>query len=311
MTDNAAQRALRTMDLIPYILENPGVSTSHLAMKFSVTQKQIERDLQLIFLCGLPGYTPYELIDLTFEDGIVSIIEPQVLTKPRNFSSNEMVVIKIGLEILREVNVDEPAKLDKIDTLLQKINKNLDQEAVVLANPIISSPYYSVINSAISQRRQIKIEYQSVSTDQFSTRVITPYAINVLNGNMYLSAYDVDRQAERVFKIDLISKCEIGEQTDMDIIKTAQNELMVELMVDEKSTRFIERNTSIVTKKELTAEGFKVVLKVSNLDWICRAILSFAPHIRVISPPSLSKLVDERIKDLQESYSITRKIGVS
>jgi len=38
MTDSAAQRALRTMDLIPYILENPGVSTSHLAMKFSVTQ---------------------------------------------------------------------------------------------------------------------------------------------------------------------------------------------------------------------------------------------------------------------------------
>jgi len=98
MADNAAQRALRTMDLVPYILENPGISTIDLAAKFSVTQKQIEKDLQLIFLCGLPGYTPYELIDLTFEDGIVSIIEPQVLTKPRNFSSNEMVVIKLGLD---------------------------------------------------------------------------------------------------------------------------------------------------------------------------------------------------------------------
>jgi proteasome accessory factor C len=66
MADNAAQRALRTMDLVPYILENPGISTIDLAAKFSVTQKQIEKDLQLIFLCGLPGYTPYELIDLSF-----------------------------------------------------------------------------------------------------------------------------------------------------------------------------------------------------------------------------------------------------
>ncbi len=41
MADNAAQRALRTMDLVPYILEHPGVSTEDLAAKFSVTQKQI------------------------------------------------------------------------------------------------------------------------------------------------------------------------------------------------------------------------------------------------------------------------------
>ena len=43
MADNAAQRALRTMDLVPYILEHPGVSTEDLAVKFSVTQKQIEK----------------------------------------------------------------------------------------------------------------------------------------------------------------------------------------------------------------------------------------------------------------------------
>ena len=60
MAESAAIRALRAMDLIPYILENPGISISNLSEKFSVSEKQIESDLQLIFLCGLPGYTPYE-----------------------------------------------------------------------------------------------------------------------------------------------------------------------------------------------------------------------------------------------------------
>ena len=76
MVDTAATRALRTMDLIPYILENPGISIRELAKQFNVTEKQIESDLQLVFMCGLPGYTPYELIDLVFEDGVVSIIDP-------------------------------------------------------------------------------------------------------------------------------------------------------------------------------------------------------------------------------------------
>lgn len=52
-------------------------------------------------MCGLPGYTPYDLIDLVFEDGVVSVIDPQVLTKPRNFSKTEHVAVVLGLEILK------------------------------------------------------------------------------------------------------------------------------------------------------------------------------------------------------------------
>ena len=306
MADNAAQRALRTMDLVPYILENPGISTIDLAAKFSVTQKQIEKDLQLIFLCGLPGYTPYELIDLTFEDGIVSIIEPQVLTKPRNFSSNEMVVIKLGLEILREINVNEPNKLDKISTLLQKVHRETDQDSVLLAKEISSSPYYSVINTAISQRKQLSIEYQSVSKDQLSTRLIVPYNISMLNGNLYLSAYDMDRQSDRVFKLDLISKCEIGERTELDLVKSTSIDQIVELMVDVKLTNFIERNTSIIVDQKLTADGIKVTLKVNNLEWISRAVISYAPNITVISPIALSEMIEQRVKNLLNAYSSQR-----
>ena len=306
MADNAAQRALRTMDLVPYILENPGISTIDLAAKFSVTQKQIEKDLQLIFLCGLPGYTPYELIDLTFEDGIVSIIEPQVLTKPRNFSSNEMVVIKLGLEILREINVNEPNKLDKISTLLQKVHKETDQDSVLLAKEISSSPYYSVINTAISQRKQLSIEYQSVSKDQLSTRLIVPFKISMLNGNLYLSAYDMDRHSDRIFKLNLISKCEIGERTELDLVKSTSIYQIVELMVDVKLANFIERNTSIIVDQKLTVDGIKVTLKVNNLEWISRAVISYAPNIKVISPIALSEMIEQRAKNLLNAYSSQR-----
>ena len=306
MADNAAQRALRTMDLVPYILEHPGVSTEDLAVKFSVTQKQIEKDLQLIFLCGLPGYTPYELIDLTFEDGVVSIIEPQVLTKPRNFSSNEMVAIKLGLEILREINVNEPDKLDKISTLLQKVHSQTDQDSILLAKEISTSPYYSVINTAISQRRQISIEYQSVSKDQLTTRLIVPYNVSMLNGNLYLSAYDMDRQSDRVFKLDLISKCVIGEPTELDLTKKTSIDQIVELMVDVKLTNFIERNTSIIVDQRLTSDGIKVTLKVNNLEWISRAVMSYAPNIKVISPAALSEMIEQRVKNLLNAYSSQR-----
>ena len=216
------------------------------------------------------------------------------------------MVIKLGLEILRELNVNEPNKLDKINTLLQKFHSETGQDSVLLAKEISSSPYYSVISTAISQRKQLSIEYQSVSKDQLSTRLIAPYNISMLNGNLYLSAYDMDRQSDRVFKLDLISKCEIGERTEVNSVKSTSIDHIVELMVDVKLTNFIERNTSIIVDQRLTADGIKVTLKVNNLEWISRAVISNAPNIKVISPKVLSEMIEQRAKNLLNAYSSQR-----
>jgi proteasome accessory factor C len=303
MADNAAQRALRTMDLIPYILENPGITTTELAEKFNTTQKQIEKDLQLIFLCGLPGYTPYELIDLTFEDGIVSVIEPQVLNKPRKFSSSEMVVIKLGLEILREINADDMRKLTKIDKILNKINSGADQNSFLLADQINSTLFYSQISLAISQKRILNIEYKSLAKDNLSKRKILPGRISMSNGNLYLSAYDIERQSDRVFKMELISSCDTGEIFKENSIPSNESDQVIELWVDEKLTNYIERNTSIIIAQQKITGGLQVTLKVSNLEWLARSIVSFAPDIMVISPASLSEMVNQRVRDLLATYA--------
>jgi len=303
MADNAAQRALRTMDLIPYILENPGITTNELAEKFNTTQGQIEKDLQLIFLCGLPGYTPYELIDLTFEDGIVSVIEPQVLNKPRNFSSSEIVVIKLGLEILKEINARDLLKLKKIDGILNKINSGADKNSFLLAEQINSTHFYSQISLAISQKRVLKIEYKSLAKDSLSKRIILPGRISMSNGSLYLSAYDIDRQSDRVFKMELISSCETGEIFKENPTQANETNQIIELWVDEKMTNFIERNTSIIIAQQKVTGGLQVTLKVNNLEWLARSIMSFAPDIMVISPASLSDRINQRARDVLDTYA--------
>lgn len=303
MADNAAQRALRTMDLIPYILENPGITTNELAEKFNTTQGQIEKDLQLIFLCGLPGYTPYELIDLTFEDGIVSVIEPQVLNKPRNFSSSEIVVIKLGLEILKEINARDLLKLKKIDGILNKINSGADKNSFLLAEQINSTHFYSQISLAISQKRVLKIEYKSLAKDSLSKRIILPGRISMSNGSLYLSAYDIERQSDRVFKMELISSCETGEIFKENPTQANETNQIIELWVDEKMTNFIERNTSIIIAQQKVTGGLQITLKVNNLEWLARSIMSFAPDIMVISPASLSDRINQRARDVLDTYA--------
>jgi predicted DNA-binding transcriptional regulator YafY len=303
MSDTAAVRALRTMDLIPYILEHPGISINQLSENFAVTEKEIEKDLQLAFMCGLPGYTPYELIDLTYEDGVVSIIDPQVLNKPRSFSSNERVVIALGLEILKNISSSNDENLKKIENLSKKFMDEESGDSVMIVEQNLTFPFLNIINQAVFETRVIVFDYQSISKDVLSNRKVAPYKLFLQNGNLYLSGYDYHAQSDRIFKADQIVNCVIGDQANLGQANSPQKEETVELIVDLKAVNFIERNSTIIIDQKMRNAQLHVKLKVSNFDWLKRAILSNAPSIKVISPQSLASEVEQMASDLISAYS--------
>ena len=308
MVDNAANRALRTMDLIPYILENPGVSITKLAKQFSVTEKQIESDLQLVFMCGLPGYTPYELIDLIFEEGIVSIIDPQVLDKPRRFTKSELVVIALGLQLLGELSSSDSTRLSKIKLLSNKITQLGGSNSVIFAPSSSKSPFVEVISKAITNKKSLTIQYQSLVKDEVSIRTIFPHNLYFMNGNLYLSAMDLAAKADRVFKVELIKTCEVGNDVSSEIVN--ENNSTIEVILDVQKTykNFIERNSSIITAVEEQKNCFRVHLKLSNLEWLKRSILSNSPGIKVISPSLLAQEVSALATSLLASYQAVKPI---
>ena len=308
MVDNAASRALRTMDLIPYILENPGISIGKLAKQFSVSEKHVESDLQLIFMCGLPGYTPYELIDLIFEDGVVSIIDPQVLDKPRRFTKSELVVIVLGLQLLSELSASDAIRSGKLQLLSNKIMKLGGSNSVVIAPSSSKSPYVEVITRAITDKKSLTMQYQSLVKDEISVRAIIPHSLYLMNGNLYLSALDLKAKSDRIFKVELIKNCKIGNEISSEAVAQDSSTLEVVLDVQRAYRNFIERNSSIITAVEEQKNSFRVQLKLNNLEWLKRSILSNSPGIKVISPPSLAQEVAELAASLLASYQVVKVI---
>ena len=302
MVDTAAVRALRSMDLIPYVLENPGVSIAELSAKFSVTQAQIESDLQLVFMCGLPGYTPYELIDVAFEDGVVSVIDPQVLDKPRKFSSNEIVVIALGLKILIDINQTNSTALTKLKQLSEKIAKLGSNKSILMAGDVSTFPFFEIISKSISEQRILDLQYHSLTKDEITQRKVLPEKLYFLNGSLYLAALDIDIDSDRVFKVDLIKECKVGEQVAAKKVLESSIETTVILDVQKQNRNFIERNSSIITAIQENGDSTRVHLQVSNLDWIKLTVLSNAPGITVVTPELLATAVIQSARDLLALY---------
>ena len=143
---DALSRTRRALDLIPYILEHQGISMDELADRFNISTEVLYEDLNLLFCCGLPGYTPLELIDISFDDGVVSVSNPQEFDKPRKLSKQELLRLYLGLELLAQF---APEKLmGNVDSLRSQISDLLKAgKPIEILNDVNRELVRSILNA--------------------------------------------------------------------------------------------------------------------------------------------------------------------
>ena len=304
MSESALDRTARALDLIPYLLEHQGISIAELAQVFGVTEKQMNDDLILIHMCGLPGYTPLELIEMYYEDGYVTVSDPQSLTKPRSMNRSEITSLLVSLDLLKSLRSDAIA--DEIEGLKIKLRKSLSFEnPYVVVSDSKNSEIVEKLEQAIAKGNALKIVYLSGSKDESTERLILPLEIYQANSNTYLSAWCQTSKSDRTFRLDRIISIE-NSANDVMVVnssaaETKDSALNIELLIAKSARNFIEENSSII---ESTAEGdgFRVKLHPIDLDWLARTILGFGSGIEVISPTILAVQVKERAQAIKAAY---------
>ena len=96
------QRLPRLLALVPYLQAHPGIAVAEAAADFGVTEQQLRRDLQLLWMCGLPGHGPGDLIDLSFEGETVSVIFDAGMSRPLRLTAEEALALVVALRTLAE-----------------------------------------------------------------------------------------------------------------------------------------------------------------------------------------------------------------
>src|SRR3954469_17759746 len=109
----------RLLNLVPYLLARPGISVDEAAADHDVTDRQLREDLELLWVCGLPGYGPGDLIDMAFDGDRVTITYDAGIDRPLRLNQDEALALIVALRMLSETpGVD---RRDAIDRALAKI----------------------------------------------------------------------------------------------------------------------------------------------------------------------------------------------
>ncbi len=299
LADNQVSRLL---DLVPYLTLNQGVALEKIASDFNTTNSAVLDDLNTLWMCGLPGYTPLELIDLSFETGYVSIRNADVLSSPRKLSDSETAALILGLSIIRGSLPSSSEHALLIDDLVQKLSVKTRVVAPKNISVNVLPEVREIIFSSVKTGESVKISYHSISRDEVSSRNITPLRVFNEGNTEHVYSFCESSEDFRVFRLDRISQAESTGTKRVLPLPESVPESIAELRLKVHSNlREISETFNLRDHTELKPED-EVVSNVFSTEWAIRTICSLLGTAEVLEPLDIRELVLSRAQKALNQY---------
>ncbi len=303
-----SDRLGRMLVIVPYLVRHPGAELSEVSRLFDVTQDELRRDLDLLFMSGLPPYGPGDLIDVDVdEDGRVWITMADHFSRPLRLTRSEALALYLrGTELASTAGLPEAPALA---SSLQKLREGLGPEtlgaaAIESAAGASPPPHLAALRTAAQEHRRVRIEYFAGSTGQWSTRQVEVEAVFSSIGNWYAVAWDVDADGERLFRVDRIRSVEETGQTftprglegaGRPLYTLTEHDVAVRLRLG-PGARWLAEYYATTDEREREDGTIEVTLPARQLGWVATLLLGVGPEAQIVDPPELR----ERLHDMAD-----------
>jgi proteasome accessory factor C len=271
---------------VPFLATHQGIELKALSENFEVTDAQMLADLTTLWMCGLPGYTPLELMDLSFESGFVTIHNAETLSHPRALSDEEAIALLLGLDVvIASLPSDrEDLRLIALD-LVERLSHRNSIPSKMSALPATPGSVRAIIENSLLEKESVEILYHSSYSDEVSRRIVIPIEIRQENGFEYLWAVCQSAHALRSFRLDRIQEAapKSREIDALPLISGDQGDgISYTLHAHSRPRQVIERFA--INKEDFTAH---VQVHSFSTEWIRRSVLASAGSVEVIEPASI------------------------
>ena len=305
--NKGSTRLARILKLIPFLQRNSGIEVRDAAALFGVREEQLIADLNLIWMCGLPGYTHLELIDVSYDSGVITINNAQTLDRPMRITFDEGTALLLAIENLAEIA--PPGDLHVLTSLRKKI---ADLIALQIDHPqVLASNQESVLPELIraleSGDSLIDIDYYSATLDDTIRRTVLPSEIITMNSFTYLSGYVAEEERHLFFRTDRIQRITrlplpTKEERKHEIASSTKKSIMADVIIQPDGYWFIQKWRLSGLAFDATRNAFVGQIEVYNPKWMERAAMSSAGAIIVQAPAELRAQVISGANRTLERY---------
>ncbi|MCE5191262.1 MAG: WYL domain-containing protein [Actinomycetia bacterium] len=298
---NTAMHARRMLALLPYLRQGETLELAELASAVGATTSQVAGDLTALSFCGVPPFTPDEMIDLAIDGDTVTVLSaPPALERPVRLAPREARALVAALEAAGHA-ADDPL----VTKLLTIASAELDpaQLAATLRAGDASAPVvgiYAVLAEAIETGTKVRIGYFSAGSGTHSERVICPHALANDRGAWYVNAYCESACAMRTFRLDRIREAEAtGERfqpsvsIDASVSMPAAGLPIAVLRLAPTAPHTEERDWPGATFSVKPNGAIFAEVPYSSATWVARRVAAGLGMIDAIEPAEVRAAVRE------------------
>jgi len=312
-------RLIRLLNMVPYFQANPRVGYAKAATDLGVTRKQLQADINQLWICGLPGYGPGDLIDFELSDDTIKVTFSAGMDQPLRLNSSEASVLLVALRALADIPgvVDPAAALSaiaKIEAAAGTIVDDDDDAVAAEDEPApIEAHAAAAVREALRDSRAVSIEYYSASRDALSARVVDPIRVVLVGDHSYLEAWCREAEGVRLFRFDRIVDAHVLDepaeppQPAVDappptaLFDADPSLPSATLRISPRAAWMLEYFPMRVLSE---ADGYCVAtMTYAAEDWMARQILGFGADVQVLAPQSLAEQVRASAVDALAAYS--------
>ena len=290
----ASDRFRRIVAIVPWIAERGGPRIDEVCAQFDISREDLLADLDVIFMVGIPPYTPDELIDVIIDDDRVWVTLGRYFTRPLRLTAQEaLAVLAAGSGLMATTGADPEGPLARALTKLQRVVGIGEPGSLEVSLGGADSGTLALLQQATTERRQIEIDYYSYSTDESRVRTIDPYRVYATDGNWYVIGWCHSAEAERLFRVDRIRRAHLTDGSfelpaELPAATSysgsgADPRIAIEVG---PADRWIAEHYPTDRFEELPGGRYRAVLAVGGDAWLERLLLRLVSGANVLDLPN-------------------------
>jgi predicted DNA-binding transcriptional regulator YafY len=296
----SAERLRRLLALVPYVVSRQAVGLAETAATFGMTERELIDDLNLAWCVELKSPEPYCPIDLSYEDGMVTISQAESIARPLRLAADEASALLVALRMLAEAGGDG----DAVTRLVAKIEDAAGASAAPSSQFTIqidrpNGPGVpAAVDAALAARKRVHLRYYVPGRDEATERDVDPIKLVVQEGRPYLRGWCLLAEGVRNFRLDRVLDVEIldqpaevhAEEEPSDagggLFRPSEADLLVELELA-PAARWVSEYYRYESLTELGEGRLRVAIRTPDTGLFRRLALRLGEECRVLAPAEL------------------------
>jgi proteasome accessory factor C len=319
-TTGTTDRMTRLLALVPYLTaREDGVALAEAARDFGVTERQLRSDLELLWMCGLPGYGPGDLIDLSFEGDRVRVTFTAGMVRPLRLTTDEAVALVVALKTLLEL--PGLAEREAVSRALAKVSAAAghaaDRVTPVAVSVDVREEALAVVRDGLERKRALHLHYYVPTRDERTERTVDPMRLLLVDGKWYLEAWCRRAEGVRLFRLDRVDDVVVlderaapppqAHERDVDngVYQPDPESPAVRLRLS-RSARWVADYYPVESAEPVDDPpgGLAVTVRTQDLAWARRLVASLGGEALVDEPAGLAGQVAADARAALSRYGV-------